>query len=89
MERIMLEIQCRSGPHAAPTLVVPATPAHLKAVKARQLTAAIRSYANECGPPFICPITLHPREGDLSHLCEEYGCALKGGLSPHSEENHQ
>jgi hypothetical protein len=36
---------------------------------------------------FICPITAYPCEGDLSHLCEEYGCARKGGLSPHSEEN--
>ena len=26
-------------------------------------------------------------EGDLSYLCEDYGCARKGGLSPHSEEN--
>jgi hypothetical protein len=37
--------------------------------------------------PGICPITACPCEGDLSHLCEEYGCARKGGLSPHSEEN--
>ena len=36
---------------------------------------------------FICPITAHPCEGDLSHLCEDYGCARKGGLSPRSEEN--
>ena len=38
-------------------------------------------------PQFICPITAYPCEGDLSHLCEEYGCARKGGLSPHSQEN--
>jgi uncharacterized protein YjiS (DUF1127 family) len=38
-------------------------------------------------PRFLCPITAHPCEGDLSQLCEEYGCARKGGLSPHSEEN--
>jgi hypothetical protein len=38
-------------------------------------------------PRFICPITAYPCEGDLSHLCEEYGCARKGGLSPHSEKN--
>ena len=38
-------------------------------------------------PQFICPITARPCEGDLSHLCEDYGCARKGGLSPHSEEN--
>jgi hypothetical protein len=36
---------------------------------------------------FLCPITVYPCEGDLSYLCEEYGCARKGGLSPHSEEN--
>ena len=35
----------------------------------------------------LCPITRHPCEGDLSHLCEDYGCARKGGLSPHSHEN--
>jgi len=38
----------------------------------------------DCEPQFICPITRHPCEGDLSH---QYGCARKGGLSPHSEEN--
>jgi len=37
--------------------------------------------------PFLCRITGYPCEGDLSHLCEEYGCARKGGLSPHSNEN--
>ena len=37
--------------------------------------------------PFPCPITSRLCEGDLSHLCEEYGCARKGGLSPHSHEN--
>jgi hypothetical protein len=35
----------------------------------------------------LCPITAYPCEGDLSHLCEEYGCARKGGQSPRSEEN--
>jgi hypothetical protein len=35
----------------------------------------------------LCPITGYPCEGDLSHLCEDYGCARKGGLSPRSEEN--
>lgn len=39
------------------------------------------------GPRMTCPITAHPCEGDLSYLCEEYGCLRKGGLSPHSEEN--
>jgi hypothetical protein len=37
--------------------------------------------------PFLCPITGHPCEGDLSQLCDEYGCARKGGLSPRSDEN--
>ena len=36
---------------------------------------------------FLCPITGRPCEGDLAHLCPEYGCARKGGLSPRSEEN--
>jgi hypothetical protein len=35
----------------------------------------------------LCPTTGYPCEGDLSYLCEEYGCARKGGLSPHSHEN--
>jgi len=35
----------------------------------------------------FCPITGCACEGDLSHLCEDYGCARKGGLSPHSDEN--
>jgi hypothetical protein len=35
----------------------------------------------------LCPITSHPCEGDLSYLCKDYGCARKGGLSPHSDEN--
>ena len=41
----------------------------------------------EFKPAFLCAITAHPCEGDLSYLCEEYGCARKGGLSPHSHEN--
>ena len=36
---------------------------------------------------FICPLTGHPCEGDLAYLCEDYGCARKGSLSPHSDEN--
>jgi hypothetical protein len=38
-------------------------------------------------PPQRCPITGFPCEGDLSHLCKDYGCARKGGLSPRSNEN--
>ena len=33
----------------------------------------------------LCPITGHPWEGDLSYLCEDYGCARKRGLSPYSQ----
>ena len=36
---------------------------------------------------FRCPITGYPCEGDLSYLCEDYGCARKGGLSPRSDAN--
>ena len=36
---------------------------------------------------FLCPITGYQCEGDLSYLCEDYGCARKGGLSPRSDEN--
>ncbi len=35
----------------------------------------------------LCPITSRACEGDLAYLCEDYGCARKGGLSPHSDEN--
>lgn len=35
----------------------------------------------------LCPMTNYPCEGDLSYLCEDYGCARKGGLSPRSDEN--
>jgi len=37
--------------------------------------------------PNRCPITGFACEGDLSHLCKDYGCARKGGLSPCSDEN--
>jgi hypothetical protein len=42
---------------------------------------------NDGRQSFRCPITGRPCEGDLSYLCEDYGCARKGGLSPHSDEN--
>jgi hypothetical protein len=35
----------------------------------------------------LWPITRYPCEGDLSYLCEDYGCARNGGLSPRSDEN--
>jgi len=44
-----------------------------------------KSQRNE--PQLSCPITGCACEGDLSYLCEDYGCARKGGLSPHSHEN--
>jgi hypothetical protein len=44
-----------------------------------------RSKGNE--PPFRCPITGGPCEGDLTHLCEDYGCARKAGFSPRSDDN--
>lgn len=34
-----------------------------------------------------CPVTGAVCSGVLAHLCEDYGCARKGGLSPHPEEN--
>lgn len=37
-------------------------------------------------PRILCPIT-GAGCGDLSYLCEDYGCARKAGLSPHSSEN--
>jgi hypothetical protein len=43
--------------------------------------------ANYNKPLILCAITSYPCEGDLSHLCDDYGCARKGGLSPRSEEN--
>ena len=42
---------------------------------------------NDRQPVFRCPITGFPCEGDLCHLCEEYGCVRKAGLSPRSDEN--
>jgi hypothetical protein len=41
---------------------------------------------NACVQLFRCPITGYPCEGDLQ-LCDDYGCARKGGLSPCSAEN--
>jgi hypothetical protein len=38
-------------------------------------------------PPARCPVTGRACQGDLAYLCEDYGCARKAGLSPHSAEN--
>ena len=43
--------------------------------------------ANITKSSVICPIVGRRCEGDLAYLCEDYGCARKGGLSPRSEEN--
>jgi hypothetical protein len=42
---------------------------------------------NDTWSRVLCPITGCPCEGDLSYLCDDYGCARKGGLSPYSDEN--
>jgi hypothetical protein len=48
---------------------------------------SFRNLQHSNTPLFLCPITGYPCQGDLSYLCEDYGCARKGGLSPRSEEN--
>jgi hypothetical protein len=48
---------------------------------------AAPSNDNKSASLFFCPITGYPCEGDLSYLCQGYGCARKGGLSPWSDEN--
>jgi len=49
--------------------------------------ASVSDRLQRCQSRLSCPITGYACEGDLSHLCEDYGCARKGGLSPHSDEN--
>jgi hypothetical protein len=39
------------------------------------------------GTTIRCSITGAPCEGDRAHLCDEWGCARKGGRSPISHEN--
>ncbi|HET9616344.1 MAG TPA: hypothetical protein VFP74_04160 [Pseudolabrys sp.] len=39
------------------------------------------------GGQLRCPITGETCRGILAHLCEDYGCARKGGLSPNPGEN--
>ena len=60
---------------------------HKGAFQPRKLWSRTMNNDDNGKPQFICPITAYSCEGDLSHLCEQYGCACKGGLSPHSEEN--
>ena len=49
--------------------------------------AKLEQSNNDSQSRVLCPITSYPCEGDLSYLCEDYGCARKSGLSPHSHEN--
>jgi hypothetical protein len=56
----------------------------------RTINAVIQRQAadySDSKPLFLCPITGFACDGDLSYLCEDYGCARKAGLSPRSEEN--
>jgi hypothetical protein len=39
------------------------------------------------GMRVCCAITGAPCEGDRAYLCDEWGCARKGGISPVSHEN--
>lgn len=39
------------------------------------------------GGQIRCPVTGEFCRGLLAHLCEDYGCARKGGLTPDPEEN--
>ena len=50
---------------------------------AAELSVAVMA----AGRDLICPVTQRVCMGDRSYLCKDYGCARKGGLSPHSEEN--
>ena len=36
-------------------------------------SAACPQSNNDSERPFLCPITARPCEGDLAHLCEDYG----------------
>jgi len=57
--------------------------------EATRNSAALTSRAADRGAgfPARCPVTGRGCEGDLAYLCEDYGCARKAGLSPHSAEN--
>jgi len=52
-----------------------------------ELSAAVLSAGRDGASSVVCPITARMCVGDLSHLCKDYGCARKGGLSPNSNEN--
>ena len=42
--------------------------------------AKLEQSNNDSQSRVLCPITSYPCEGDLSYLCEDYGCARKGGF---------
>jgi len=63
-----------------------ATPAANEAIESLLRTA--HRQPNDDAWPLRCPVTGRRCEGDLSHLCEGFGCARKAGLSPHSSENY-
>ena len=37
-------------------------------------------------PETICPMTGSYCQGEWAHLCDDYGCARKVGLSPYSDD---
>jgi len=84
----------RRRPHAsrlAPSEAASEPSASRAAVsRAQHNGAAARERAahhDDGTPPERCPLTGRRCEGDLAYLCEDYGCARKAGLSPHSAEN--
>jgi hypothetical protein len=54
---------------------------------ARRVTVKRAAPRDDKQSLFVCPLTRRRCEGDLAYLCEDYGCARKAGLSPHSAEN--
>jgi hypothetical protein len=54
---------------------------------ARPVTVKRAAPRDDKQSSFVCPLTRRRCEGDLAYLCEDYGCARKAGLSPHSAEN--
>jgi hypothetical protein len=55
-------------------------------IKYYTTTRAFPKVSAEFDDMLVVPLE-YPCGGDLSYLCEDYGCARKGGLSPHSHEN--
>ncbi len=55
--------------------------------QANDNSAAAAAHHEDGRAPALCPLTGRWCEGDLAYLCEDYGCARKAGLSPHSAEN--